>query len=81
MKRKKPLFQINHLPPFLLIAKGKNGKNPVFRTLGPVSDLEKHLPPEWWKSLFNAFYPKTDGDVLKIPWNTSREVDLLIRAR
>ena len=30
------------------------------RTLGPVSDLERHLPPEWWKTLFNSLYLKTD---------------------
>ena len=59
--------------------KGKTGKTPVFRTLGPVSDLEKHLPPEWWKSLFNSLYLKTDGDVVENPRNTAREVDLLIQ--
>ena len=26
------------------------------RTLGPVSDLERHLPADWWKTLFNAVY-------------------------
>ncbi|MBF8262792.1 MAG: ddlA1 [Parachlamydiales bacterium] len=60
-------------------AKGKNGKVPVFRTLGPITDLEKHLPPEWWKSLFNSLYLKTDGDVVENPLNTAREVDLLIQ--
>ena len=60
-------------------SKGKNGKTPVFRTLGPVSDLEKHLPPEWWKYLFNSLYLKTDGDVVENPLNTSNEVDLLIK--
>jgi len=59
--------------------RGKNAKVPVFRTLGPVSDLEKHLPPEWWKSLFNALYLKTDGDVVENPLNTAREVDLLVK--
>lgn len=59
-------------------AKGKNGKIPVFRTLGPIKDLENHLPPEWWKSLFNSLYLKTDGDVVENPLNTAREVDLLI---
>ncbi len=59
--------------------RGKNGKTSVFRTLGPVSDLEKHLPPEWWKSLFNSLYLKTDGDVVENPLNTAREVDLLIK--
>ncbi len=49
------------------------------RTLGPVSNLEKHLPAEWWKSLFNSLYLKTDGDVVENPANTIREVDLLMQ--
>lgn len=50
------------------------------RTLGPVSDLERHLPVDWWKTLFNSVYLKTDGDVVENNDNTVREVDLLIRA-
>lgn len=50
------------------------------RTLGPVSDLERHLPAEWWKTLFNSFYLKTDGDVVENTTNTVREVDMLLRA-
>lgn len=49
------------------------------RTLGPVSDLERHLPSEWWKTLFNSVYLKTDGDVVENDANTEKEVDLLIR--
>ena len=49
------------------------------RTLGPVSDLERHLPPEWWKGLFNALYLKTDGDVVENGENTRRDVDVLIK--
>jgi D-alanine-D-alanine ligase len=48
------------------------------RTLGPVSDLERHLPSEWWKTLFNSVYLKTDGDVVENDSNTVREVDLLV---
>ena len=50
------------------------------RTLGPVSDLERHLPADWWKSLFNSLYLKTDGDVVEREENTVEEVDLLTRA-
>ncbi len=50
------------------------------RTLGPVSDLERHLPAEWWRSLFNAVYLKTDGDVVENERNTSREIDLLVQS-
>jgi len=50
------------------------------RTLGPVSDLERHLPSDWWRTLFNSVYLKTDGDVVENRDNTVRDVDLLIRA-
>lgn len=50
------------------------------KTLGPVADLEKHLPADWWKALFNSLYLKTDGDVTENTENTNREVDLLIKA-
>lgn len=50
------------------------------RTLGPVSDLERHLPNEWWNGLFNALYLKTDGDVVENDHNTRKDIDLLIAA-
>lgn len=50
------------------------------RTLGPVSDLERHLPADWWRSLFNSLYLKTDGDVVEREDNTVEEVNLLIKA-
>jgi D-alanine-D-alanine ligase len=53
---------------------------PVHRTLGPISDLERHLPAEWWRSLFNAVYLKTDGDVVENDAATAAEVDLLVKA-
>ena len=62
----------------------KNGKHvqtstpSSSRTLGPVADLEKHLPSEWWKTLFNSIYLKTDADVVENVGNTLQEVDLLI---
>ncbi|MGE0652413.1 MAG: methyltransferase domain-containing protein [Alphaproteobacteria bacterium] len=49
------------------------------RTLGPVSDLERHLPHDWWRTLFNAVYLQTDGDVVEDNRNTSREVDEILR--
>jgi len=52
----------------------------VRRTLGPVADLERHLPAEWWRTLFNALYLKTDGDVYENPANTAAEVDDIIEA-
>jgi D-alanine-D-alanine ligase len=50
------------------------------RTMGPVSDLEHHLPSDWWRTLFNSLYLKTDGDVFENERNTVEEVDLLIRS-
>jgi len=49
------------------------------RTIGPVSDLERHLPQDWWRNLFNSIYLKTDGDVVENDSNTRREVELLVR--
>src|SRR5271155_2783082 len=50
------------------------------RTLGPVSDLERHLPSDWWRTLFNSLYLETDGDIIENDRNTAQEVDLLIRS-
>ncbi len=55
-------------------------KNNAVRTLGPVSDLERHLPSEWWRTLFNSLYLETDGDVVENDRNTEQEIDLLIRS-
>ncbi len=57
-----------------------SNQRPSFRTLGPVSDLERHLPADWWKSLFNSLYLKTDGDVVENHDNTKRDVDALVEA-
>ena len=57
--------------------KKANGLNSYFRTYGPVPDLERHLPCDWWKSLFNSMYLKTDGDVVENEHNTRAEVDLI----
>ena len=62
------------------MAKRKNGPNGATKTLGPISDLERHLPSDWWQSLFNSLYLKTDGDVVENTVNTVQEVDFLIRA-
>ena len=50
------------------------------KTLGPVADLEKHLPTDWWKTLFNSMYLKTDGDVIENNDNTIHEVNMLTQA-
>jgi len=47
--------------------------------LGPVSNLEEHLPSDWWRVLFNATYLKTDGDVVEEPTTTEWEVDTILK--
>ena len=60
-------------------SKAKRPKRPAPRScLGPVADLEAHLPAEWWRKLFNALYVKTDGDVVENSENTRREVDFIV---
>ncbi len=61
-------------------AKPPLGGREASRTLGPVSELERHLPEEWWRTLFNSVYLKTDGDVVENDANTVRDVDMLVRA-
>ncbi len=55
------------------IEKPLNGK-----ALGPVSDLEAYVPEEWWRSIFNHMYLKTDSDVVDDAKITSGEVDMLL---
>jgi D-alanine-D-alanine ligase len=62
-------------------SKAKRPRRPSARScLGPVADLEAHLPEEWWRKLFNALYVKTDGDVVENLENTRREVDFIVSA-
>ena len=62
------------------MAKRTSGVANVPKTYGPVADLERHLPSDWWRTLFNSLYLKTDGDVMENALNTSRDVDMLIRS-
>lgn len=48
----------------------------ISKTKGPVSNLEQHLHPEWWKRIFNAIYLKTDADVVEDDTITKSEIDL-----
>jgi D-alanine-D-alanine ligase len=47
----------------------------VKKSLGPVSNLEEHVRPDWWRRIFNATYLKTDGDVVDDLNITRNEVD------
>src|SRR5215813_14418644 len=50
------------------------------RHAGRVGDLEAHVAPEWWRTLFDALYLKTDGDVFENDHNTRADVGALIAA-
>ena len=45
------------------------------RCLGPVLDLEEYVKKDWWKRIFNAYYLKTDGDVIDDKKITKSEVN------
>jgi len=62
------------------MGKNKINDNAQPKTLGPISDLERHLPSDWWRLLFNSLYLRTDGDVVENDTNTVKEVDMLIQA-
>jgi D-alanine-D-alanine ligase len=48
------------------------------KTLGPVEDLEVHVRSDWWQTLFNSLYLKTDADFFDDMEITRKEVDLII---
>jgi D-alanine-D-alanine ligase len=76
----KPEKSVRHAPARKHEIPAASAKNTLpTRTLGPVPDLERHLPGDWWRTLFNSVYLKTDGDVVENNANTVREVDLLVR--
>jgi D-alanine-D-alanine ligase len=60
------------------LPKNNRGDTRRIGSLGPIEDLERHLPSDWWKTLFHSLYLKTDGDVCENDENTRAEVDLLV---
>ncbi|WP_269852036.1 class I SAM-dependent methyltransferase [Methanosarcina horonobensis] len=48
------------------------------KTLGPVEDLEPHVRSDWWQTLFNSLYLKTDADLLDDMDVTKKEADLVV---
>ncbi|AKB18910.1 MULTISPECIES: methyltransferase domain-containing protein [unclassified Methanosarcina] len=48
------------------------------KTLGPVDDLEPHVRSDWWQTLFNSLYLKTDADLLDDMEVTRKETDLVV---
>ncbi|MBT9148218.1 MAG: D-alanine--D-alanine ligase [Syntrophomonadaceae bacterium] len=49
------------------------------RVLGPVVNLEEHVRPDWWRSIFNSIYLKTDADVVDDQSITMSEVNLFLK--
>ncbi|MDI9396121.1 MAG: methyltransferase domain-containing protein [Euryarchaeota archaeon] len=48
------------------------------KTLGPVEDLETYVRSDWWQTLFNSLYLKTDADLLDDLEVTKKETDLIV---
>jgi len=46
------------------------------KVLGPVLNLEEYVKPDWWRTIFNSLYLKTDADVVEDHNITKQEVDL-----
>jgi D-alanine-D-alanine ligase len=69
MNERKPLRRLPQRP--------KNG-HPKATILGPVSNLEEHVSPDWWRSIFNALYLKTDADVVADENITDCEVEFFV---
>jgi D-alanine-D-alanine ligase and related ATP-grasp enzymes len=59
--------------------KRKRSKSTVQKkTFGPVEDLETYVRSDWWQTLFNSLYLKTDADLLDDLEVTKKEVDLIV---
>lgn len=56
-----------------------NGGQSNRRALGPLSDLESHVPTDWWRRIFTSLYIKTDADVIADVNITTNEVDTLLQ--
>ena len=54
------------------VINGNQASKPI--CLGPVANLEEFVKKDWWKNIFNAYYLKTDGDVVEDQNITSFEV-------
>ncbi|NLO30571.1 MAG: methyltransferase domain-containing protein [Methanosarcina mazei] len=48
------------------------------KTIGHVEDLETHVRSDWWQTLFNSLYLKTDADLLDDIEVTKKEADLVV---
>ena len=46
--------------------------------VGSVSSLFKHVENGWWKTVFDEFYIRTDGDVVDDPKITEEECNEIL---
>jgi len=58
------------------LPKNKNCISSKKTVIGPISNLEEHLDPNWWQNIFNSIYLKTDSDVVEDKQITKKEIDL-----
>lgn len=70
---------MNENPPEKQAGRPKAPK-PKRRALGPVPNLEQHVHPDWWRSIFNSLYLKTDGDVVDDQNITREEISFFSRS-
>ncbi|MBN1387640.1 MAG: methyltransferase domain-containing protein [Bacteroidales bacterium] len=59
-----------------LINRNKRNNKLISPSLGPVSNLEEYLKPDWWRRIFNSMYLKTDADVVEDKSITAFELDM-----
>jgi len=57
---------------------GPRGPATARASLGPVRDLEAHVPADWWNRIFGSLYLKTDGDVVDDADITRAEVNRIV---
>jgi len=61
---------------------GVNKKNALvdnIKVIGPVDNLEDYVKRDWWKEIFNAYYLRTDGDVVNDDDITRQEIDVFLK--
>lgn len=69
---------VNDKPPSCRPPQQAKKDKPQRKVLGPVSNLEEHVRSDWWRCIFNAYYLKTDADVVDDQNITRQEVDLFL---
>jgi D-alanine-D-alanine ligase len=58
------------------IPKSNGVRNKLPKCFGPVPNLEEYVRKDWWNTIFNSYYIKTDGDVVDDQKITSHEINV-----